>query len=241
MQRLQMALISGIMLMSACKKKAPVAAEAPTGSLSVEQSLQAVMLTPDAVDAQQARPAQLVGTGFQPGALVQVGDVSVSDVSVEDSYSARFTLPALPDGRYDLTIQNPDGSSATLWSALLVGGAGGAVAGYDDSCRNVVVYYELNADELEADGRQVLNREVTCWQSGDGVIRVAGHADERGTTDYNLALGQRRADAVRSHLSRAGLPLHRMTTTSYGEENPADKSASEQAWAANRRVEVTAD
>ena len=241
MQRLQMALLSGLFLVTACKKKAPEAAEAPQGSLSVEQSMQAVMLTPDAVDAQQSRPAQLVGTGFQAGATIQVGDVAVSDVNVEDSYSARFTLPALPEGRYDLTIRNPDGSSATLWSALLVGGAGSAIVGYGDSCRSVVVYYELNADELEMDGRQVLDREVICWQSGDGVIRVAGHADERGTTDFNLALGQRRADSVRSHLSRAGVPLHRMTTTSYGEENPADNSTSEQAWAANRRVEVTAD
>ena len=241
MQRLQMAFLSALVCAGGCKKKAPEVAPAPAVGLSVEQAMQAVMLTPDAVAAQQPRPAQLVGTGFQPGATVRVGEVGVPDVQFEDAYSLRFTLPALADGRYDVTVQNPDGASATLWSALLVGNIGGAVVGYGESCRSVTVYYALNADDLDTAARQILDREVACWQGGEGVIRLAGHADARGTTDYNLALGQRRADSVRSHLSRAGLPLHRMTSTSFGEEHPVDRTMSEEAWAANRRVEVTAE
>jgi peptidoglycan-associated lipoprotein len=83
-----------------------------------------------------------------------------------------------------------------------------------------------------------LNNEAGCWRDDGAALQIAGHADSRGTIDYNLALGQRRANAVRAHLSGAGVPLHRMKTVSYGEEAPANRGGDEAAWAANRRVEV---
>jgi peptidoglycan-associated lipoprotein len=69
---------------------------------------------------------------------------------------------------------------------------------------------------------------------------VEGHTDERGTTEYNLALGERRATAVKSYLTSLGIEAGRLVTISYGKERPADSGHSEAAWAMNRRVEFKA-
>lgn len=68
-------------------------------------------------------------------------------------------------------------------------------------------------------------------------VEIQGHADERGTTEYNLALGQRRAEAVKERMSRMGVSTTRMSTISYGEERPASRGSNETAWAENRRAE----
>jgi len=69
------------------------------------------------------------------------------------------------------------------------------------------------------------------------IIQLAGHCDERGTQEYNLALGERRALAVREHLIQLGISGNRLITISYGEESPAVMGSGESAWAKNRRCE----
>ena len=71
-------------------------------------------------------------------------------------------------------------------------------------------------------------------------VSVEGHCDERGTVEYNLALGQKRADSAKSFLVKAGIAADRLKTVSYGKERPADTGHSEAAWAKNRRVEIVA-
>ena len=70
------------------------------------------------------------------------------------------------------------------------------------------------------------------------MILIAGHCDERGTTEYNLALGQRRATIVREYYGKLGLPLTQVGTISYGKEKPEDLRNSEEGWALNRRAET---
>ena len=69
------------------------------------------------------------------------------------------------------------------------------------------------------------------------MIQIEGHCDERGTQEYNLALGERRALAVRGHLMKLGISGERLLTISYGEESPASAGHSEEAWQQNRRSE----
>ncbi|MDZ7687053.1 MAG: peptidoglycan-associated lipoprotein Pal [Gammaproteobacteria bacterium] len=69
-------------------------------------------------------------------------------------------------------------------------------------------------------------------------VRLEGHADERGTREYNLALGERRANAVRAYLMTHGALSSQLETISYGEEKPAVNASNERAWSANRRVEL---
>ena len=72
----------------------------------------------------------------------------------------------------------------------------------------------------------------------DRSVVIEGHCDERGTREYNLALGERRADAVRSFLTSSGVRASQIDTVSYGEERPANPGHDEAAWAENRRAEM---
>jgi peptidoglycan-associated lipoprotein len=67
-------------------------------------------------------------------------------------------------------------------------------------------------------------------------IQIEGHCDERGSSEYNLALGERRANSARNYLVSLGIPKERISTISYGEEKPADPGHTEEAWAKNRRA-----
>jgi peptidoglycan-associated lipoprotein len=97
------------------------------------------------------------------------------------------------------------------------------------------VYFELNADNLGAEGRQVLDNQ-SQWLSRypQVTVRIEGNCDERGTREYNLALGARRAEFIKTYLVQHGVAAGRITTISYGKEKPIDSGSGEDAWAKNR-------
>lgn len=98
------------------------------------------------------------------------------------------------------------------------------------------VLFDYDSFQLSPEARQILTRQA-AWlkQYGNWRITVEGHADERGTREYNLALGERRASAVRAFLVSQGIPANRVATISYGKERPAVSGSTEQAYAQNRR------
>jgi len=99
------------------------------------------------------------------------------------------------------------------------------------------VFYALDSSELDQAGQQALNgdaeilRKYPTW-----VITLEGHCDERGTAEYNLALGERRALAAKTYLVSLGIPADRLRTVSYGKEFPFDPGHDEAAWSKNRRA-----
>lgn len=100
------------------------------------------------------------------------------------------------------------------------------------------VFFELDSHTLSEDAKQALAENAEIMQSSTDIkVEVQGHADERGTTDYNLALGQKRADAVKSHLTGLGVASDRVAAVSFGEERPLASGAGEAAWSKNRRAE----
>ncbi len=102
------------------------------------------------------------------------------------------------------------------------------------------VHFEYDSFNLDSQAEQRLQMKAEILRSNPGIqLRVEGHADERGSTEYNLALGQRRAEAVRSFLGNYGIGTERINITSYGEEQPLVEGSSESAWAQNRRAEFT--
>ncbi|NIR42526.1 MAG: peptidoglycan-associated lipoprotein Pal [Gemmatimonadetes bacterium] len=102
------------------------------------------------------------------------------------------------------------------------------------------VHFDFDKSEIRPDAEEVLQRKVTVLREYPGIeLRIAGHCDERGSNEYNLALGQRRAEAVKRYLVSYGLSAGRFTTISYGEERPLDRGQNEDAWAMNRRGEFT--
>ena len=100
------------------------------------------------------------------------------------------------------------------------------------------VYFDFDSATLADDSKAALAENAGIMAANPDIkIELQGHADERGTTDYNLALGQRRADAVRRYLSAQGVAGSRVTVVSYGEEKPLDSRSFEGAWTKNRRAE----
>jgi peptidoglycan-associated lipoprotein len=105
------------------------------------------------------------------------------------------------------------------------------------------VHFDFDQAELRPEDRALLDAKVPILQANPGVmIRVAGHTDERGSDEYNLALGQRRAAAAKRYLVEHGISDSRIETISYGEERPVAQGNDESAWAQNRRdeFEITA-
>ena len=100
------------------------------------------------------------------------------------------------------------------------------------------VYFDFDSASLGSEARSALSDNAALLQQHTEVkIEVQGHADERGTTEYNLALGQKRADSVKRFLSAQGVSSSRLSVISYGEERPLEGISSETAWSKNRRAE----
>ena len=99
------------------------------------------------------------------------------------------------------------------------------------------VYFGFDSSELAGEGQATLDRQAAFLNVNPTmVVIIEGHADERGTREYNLALGDRRAVAVRDYLLAKGLNAARVRTVSYGKERPAVSGSNEEAWAKNRRA-----
>jgi peptidoglycan-associated lipoprotein len=98
------------------------------------------------------------------------------------------------------------------------------------------VYFDFDAYALRAEARATLEANAQYLRDHPGMrIEVQGNCDERGSTEYNLALGQKRAEAAKRYLVDLGIDTSRIDTISFGEENPAVRGHSETAWAKNRR------
>lgn len=106
--------------------------------------------------------------------------------------------------------------------------------------RNITTFYfDFDTAEIKAESRDVLAAHARYLSDNPRTqVRLEGHSDERGTTEYNLALGERRANAVQRFLIVNGASRSQLETVSYGEEKPAVSGSSESAWAQNRRVEM---
>jgi peptidoglycan-associated lipoprotein len=100
------------------------------------------------------------------------------------------------------------------------------------------IYFEFDSAALQVQATEELQK-IGAWltQNPDTKIRIEGNCDERGTDEYNLALGERRAVAAKNYLVSLGISPKNIITISFGEENPADPSHNEAAWAKNRRDE----
>ena len=98
------------------------------------------------------------------------------------------------------------------------------------------VYFDYDKSDLSGESQDTVEKLVAWMQTHpDVTLTLEGHADERGTREYNLALGERRANAVRSYMVALGVPDSRLTTISFGKERPAVLGSNEAAWAQNRR------
>ena len=114
----------------------------------------------------------------------------------------------------------------------------GIVPGSKEDFQNVgdTVHFDFDKSSIREDGKAVLDKQVAWLKKyPNWALTVEGHCDERGTREYNLALGDRRATAVKKYLVAAGIADSRVKTISYGKERPVAPGSNEAAWAQNRR------
>jgi len=106
-----------------------------------------------------------------------------------------------------------------------------------------VVHFELDKATLSADNRKIVEANAQAIKAAASAVSnykviVEGNCDDRGTTAYNIALGQKRADEVKAYYVRLGIPADKIATVSYGEEKPVCYEATQACWAQNRRADT---
>jgi peptidoglycan-associated lipoprotein len=158
------------------------------------------------------------------------------------SFLAVFTLAVVvllascskKEVKQDEPLINPSGTAGGTGDA----GTGGATeAPAPDAGDLKTAYFDFDSYRITGTGKKVLKSNADWLKAnGNATVQIEGHCDERGTTEYNLALGERRANATRDYLVRLGIDKSRVSVISYGEERPADPGHDESAWSKNRRA-----
>ena len=145
--------------------------------------------------------------------------------------------PAVPDPEPTDTTYGSDASTDGMGADAMGGGeyiedpSAGELA--------AVIYFDFDSSEVRADDQATVARHAMQLGNDPGArVRLEGHADERGSRDYNIGLGERRAQAVRQLLLIQGVSTSQIVTVSFGEERPAEFGSSEADYAKNRRVEI---
>ena len=144
-------------------------------------------------------------------------------------------------GEFNTTTDESGGSGKTVdtstsdFSGIISGTAEDFIVSVGDR-----VYFDYDSAELDADAKELLQSQA-AWikQYNKTSITIEGHCDERGTREYNLALGEKRAQAVKNYLNGLGIDSTNLNTISYGKERPAVVGSNDAAWSQNRRSVTT--
>ena len=228
---------ASFMMGASCRKKPSETSGQENQQIEVakpEVELRVLSVSPDEIESETSASAQVTGSGFAEGLTERLGEQAVSGIQFVDSKGFSFTIPPLKEGAYDLRVQNPDGVAHTLRSALLVTSPQPTVP---SDCVEFSLYFGVDQSNVTGDVKSILVEKSHCF-NGDFNYRVEGHCDERGTTEYNMALGVRRAQSIQEYIVSLGISADRIETISYGEERPEVSGSGEQAWAKNRRAVI---
>ena len=130
------------------------------------------------------------------------------------------------------------GGQAGYNGAVIVGNSNAVITGAENI--QAVVYFAFDSSEITSQAAGVLNQHASLLSSNPNAsVVIAGHTDERGSREYNIALGERRAQAARDYLATQGVAANNIRVISYGEERPAAAGTNEDAYAQNRRAELS--
>ena len=140
--------------------------------------------------------------------------------------------PAAPTAAPPPAAEQPAPSTGVVGESVIPGSERDFVINAGDR-----VYFDFDRYDIRTDAQPVLEAQAAWLKRYPAVrVRLEGNTDERGTREYNIALGARRANAVRDFLMTQGVSSDRITTVSYGKEQPIDPGAGEEAWARNRNA-----
>ena len=162
--------------------------------------------------------------------------ISLLAAIVAGCASTSIPDPEAGDGSMD---SSSDGSSSSGFEDR--SGFGGEEVPYeaDDAAMGMIIYFDFDQSDLKPQYADLLARHASKLANNSATrVRLEGHADERGSREYNIGLGERRSQAVRRMLLIQGASTSQISTVSFGEERPAAFGSNEEAYALNRRVEI---
>ena len=146
-----------------------------------------------------------------------------------------------------MCIRDSDDTAAAIAAEQAAAEAAATKAAEEEAARKAaeeaaslqsIFYFDFDQATLSADTRAALDAQIAVLKDSNAKVRLEGHADERGTREYNMALGERRANAVANYLVINGVARYRIEAVSYGEECPMAPSSDDSIWSQNRRVEL---
>jgi peptidoglycan-associated lipoprotein len=224
-----------IALVGGCKKNVPTSRheEAPPPSApqpTVTLKASTVQIKPGDSVTLSWTSTDATDLGLAPG----IGKVAAEgSVPVTPTQSTTYTITASGPGgtasaSANITVSGPEEAPGPA-----------ASAGLDQLFQANVkdAFFDFNKSDIRADAREALLKTAEFLRSYPQIrVSIEGHCDERGSTEYNLGLGQRRAQAARDYLVSLGIPAERMETVSWGKERPFCQQSSEECWQQNRRA-----
>lgn len=227
-------LIAAIAYVGGCKKNQPTAA-APTPAPAPAPAQPTVTLNASPASIQPGQSVTLTWSSTN-ATDVNVGP-EVGKVAAEGSTQVSPT----DSTTYTITAMGPGGSAdASARVTVMVAAAPPATTGenldqlFQENVKDV--FFDLDKSDVRADARDALSRDAEFLRSYPQMhVSIEGHCDERGSTEYNLALGQRRAQASKDYLTSLGISADRMQTVSWGKERPFCTEHTEDCWQSNRR------
>ncbi len=168
-----------------------------------------------------------------------VAGALVAALAVAGCSGKKNVKPAAPAAEPYGQSTAPYGSDPYANSAPTQIGGPSAQETAERALSNNIVYFEYDSTVINSEGESVIGRYASYLQANPTArVRLEGHADERGTPEYNLGLGERRAKAVEASLLAKGVNANQASLLSYGEERPAVPGHDEASWAQNRRVQI---
>ena len=233
---LSLSLIGVVAIVGGCKKH--VASVPPAQTAPPPTAQPTVTLT--------ASP-----TTVNPGASVNLtwSSTNATDLSIDPSVgkvAVEGSTPVTPteSTTYMITANGPGGTATATARVTVTGGAAvvaptsGTPAGISELFEQNVrdAFFDFNKADIRADARDALTKDAEFLRSYSSVhVTIEGHCDERGSTEYNLGLGQRRAQAAKNYLVSLGISADRIDTVSWGKERPFCTESTEECWQQNRR------
>lgn len=142
-------------------------------------------------------------------------------------------------GTSNVVVAPIGGVGSGYYNGGAVGGNGGVGGLGGVGGTGPAVYFAYDSSKVDAEGANVLNGHAQALKSNNTHVVITGNTDERGSNEYNMALGERRAKAVQAYLAAHGVPASRTEAVSNGENQPAAQGSNEEAWRLNRRAELS--
>ena len=230
---------AAVFTIAGCHKKAKQPPPPPAATNAAPEPTATITAKPDTISPGQSVVLTWSTTDANSASIEGVGPVSTSGTkTVQPTESTDYTLTAVGDG-----------GNATATAHVTVGGPGnagpiteGAIT--DDVFHQNVkdIFYDYDSYEVRSDAQTTIQQDANFLNQHPEIkVVIGGYCDERGSTEYNLALGENRANAAKQALVTAGVSPDRLRTVSYGKEKQFCSDHSESCWQQNRRAQFAID